>query len=359
MNSMASMRTKTFFSLLAFLSVAACGGLAVRAQQISAAPASAAAAKSGAYTVTLPVTVRDKKGELVTRLNKGDLTLTEDGKPQTIQGLTRDSSQPTYIGLLVDTTRQVEGASETERKAAGDLVDETLPASGDSKNQMFLIHFDREVELLEDFTGSRDKLHEELENMGPTQQSHRDEEGPETTDNPNSAPQRRRDGDQLYDAIYLAADELMKGKTGRKVLVVFSDGADHGSKETMNDAVDAADRAGLHGGGYPGGGGGWPGSGGGGRRQPEPTSATGIDGKKIMQEIAARTGGHAYEAKKTADIEPIYKLIEQELNSQFSLTYTPDKPDTDGGYHKTAITANNKDWSVTTREGYYAPEGKQ
>ncbi|HKF50075.1 MAG TPA: VWA domain-containing protein [Terracidiphilus sp.] len=381
---MASMRTKTFFSLLAFLSVAACGGLAVRAQQISAAPASAAAAKSGAYTVTLPVTVRDKKGELVTSLNKGDLTLTEDGKPQTIQGLTRDSSQPTYIGLLVDTTRQVEGASETERKAAGDLVDETLPASGDSKNQMFLIHFDREVELLEDFTGSRDKLHEELENMGPTQQSHRDEEGPETTDNPNSAPQRRRDGDQLYDAIYLAADELMKGKTGRKVLVVFSDGADHGSKETMNDAVDAADRAGLtvytiffkgekqqdygrsgfpgggrHGGGYPGGGGGWPGSGGGGRRQPEPTSATGIDGKKIMQEIAARTGGHAYEAKKTADIEPIYKLIEQELNSQFSLTYTPDKPDTDGGYHKTAITANNKDWSVTTREGYYAPEGKQ
>lgn len=380
---MTFIRTHKVFSLLAFLSIPVCGCLGGHAQQPSPAPA--AAAKTSGYTVTLPVTVRDKKGELVTSLNKSDLTLTEDGRPQTIQSLSHDADVPFRIGLLVDTARNMSGARAAERKAAQDFVDQVLPAAGDSKNQMFLIHFDREVELLEDFTNARDKLHQELEDMGPTSQAHNEDQGPETSDNPNTAP-RRRGGEQLYDAIYLAADELMKGKSGRKVLVVFSDGADHGSKETMNDAVDAADRANLAvytiffkgereesygrsgfpgggrrggmGGGYPGGGGGWPGSGGGGRRQPEPTSATGVDGKKIMQEIAARTGGHAYEAKKAQDLGPIYKLIDEELHGQYWVTYVPDKPDTDGGFHKTAITAENKDLTVVTREGYYAPEGK-
>jgi VWFA-related protein len=250
-----------------------------------------------------------------------------------------------------------------------------------------LIHFDREVELLEDFTNSRAKLHQDLDEMSATPPPRADaSEGPETTDNPNTSGRRRRGGTQLYDAIFLAADELMKGKEGRKALVLFSDGADRGSKETLNDAVDAADRANLAvytiffkgeeeqqnsgfpgggrhggmGGSYPGGGGGWPGSGGGGRRGgQEPRGANGVDGKKIMQEIATRTGGHAYEAKKPADLDAIYKLIEEELRSQYLLTYTPDKVDTEGGFHKILLKANKDDYIVSTREGYYAPEGKQ
>jgi VWFA-related protein len=355
----------------------------------SAQSSSAPKAQAGAQ-VTLPVVVRDKKGALVTTVQKSDLTLTQDGRAQTIDKLTGDAAaQPLLIGLLIDTSRQLSGAMEAERKAATGFVGQTLSSDADNKTQAFLIHFDREVELLEDFTGSRDKLSQELQDMGSTSRQRDDRGGPETTGDDRTPTSNRRASDQLYDAIYLAADELMKDKSGRKALVIFSNGADQGSRETMNDAVDAADRAGLAvytiffkgeqekssylgnpggghrgggypggGGGYPGGGGGWPGGsgGGGGGHKPEPTSGAGVDGKKIMQEIATRTGGHAYEAKHTGDLEPIYKLISDDLRSQYLLTYTPDKADKDGDFHKVVVTASNKDWTVSAPEGYYAPE---
>jgi len=83
-----------------------------------------------------------------------------------------------------------------------------------------------------------------------------------------------------------------------------------------------------------------------------------VDGKKIMQQIAARTGGHAFEAKKPADLDAIYKLIDEEMRAQYLLTYTPDKADDEGGFHKVELKAKKEDLSVTTPEGYYAPEGK-
>ena len=111
-------------------------------------------------------------------------------------------------------------------------------------DEAFLIHFDREVELLQDFTSSREKLHTQLDEMGSTWKSQDDRQGPETTGDERDHRQGRG-GTQLYDAIFLASDELMKSKEGRKALVVFSDGVDRGSKDTLNDAVDAADRAGA------------------------------------------------------------------------------------------------------------------
>jgi VWFA-related protein len=373
-------------SALALASIAA--GPACSAQQppATATQASGPAAKASGQQVTLPVAVRDKKGALIPNLQKTDLTLTQDGRPQTIESLTQPAAgQPMLIGLMVDTSRPMSGGMDAERKAAGGFVDQTLPAEANGKDQMFLLHFDREVELLEDLTSSRDKLHQDLEEMGSTSTHRDDSGGPETTGDDRTPTTNSRASDQLYDAIYLASDEVMKDKQGRKVLVIVSNGADRGSKETMNDAIDAADHAGLaiytiflkgeqekssysfpggghHGGGYPGGGGGYPGGGGGypggggGHKQPEPTSGNGVDGKKIMQEISNRTGGHAYEAKHSGDLEPIYKLIAEELHSQYLLTFTPDKPDKDGGYHKVQVTANNKDWSVSAPEGYYAPE---
>lgn len=376
------MRVSTFASFSLSVSAVFAAGACVGQQ----APG-AAAHSAQVQQVVLPVTVRDKHGALVTSVQKSDLTLTEDGRAQTIQSLTHDSDKPLRIGLLVDTSRGLTGALAAERKAAGDYVNGLLPAAGDSKNQAFLIHFDREVELLRDFTNNREKLRSELEDLGSTHPQQSEAQGPETVDDQRSAP-RARSGDQLYDAIYLACDELMKDQHGRKALIVFSNGADHGSKETMNEAVDAADRAnvavytiffkgeaenrennglergnrrgggypggGYPGGGYPGGGGGYPG--GGGRKTPEPTSATGIDGKKIMQEIATRTGGHAYEAKRTGDLDPIYKLIDEEMRGQYLLAFTPDRADTEGGFHKIAVTTDKKDWTVSTREGYYAAE---
>lgn len=342
--------------------------------------------KIQAREVVLPVTVRDKKGALVTSLQISDFALTEDGRPQVIKSFTRESNLPFKVGLLVDTSRSVSGALDNERKAAGKFVDLMLPADpkGDAaKDEGFLIHFDREVELLEDFTNSRDKLHHELDDMGPTHAQQNDTQGPETSGDDRQRPSRSG-GTQLYDAIYLACDELMKPKDGRKALVVFSDGGDRGSKETLNDAVDAADRAnvavytiyfkgeqeggqnfgfpgqGRHGGmgggggGYPGGGGGYPGGGG---RRGGGGNESSVDGKKIMEKIATRTGGRYFEAKGKDKLDEIYAQIAEELRGQYLLTYTPDMVDNDGGFHKIALKANKDDYQVSTREGYYAPGG--
>ncbi len=352
----------------------------------------AATLKIQAREVVLPVTVRDKHGALVTSLKVGDFTLTEDSRPQTIKSFARESNLPFRLGLLVDTSRSVSGALDSERKAGEKFVDQMLPAdpkSAAGNDEAFLIHFDHEVELLEDFTNSREKLHHELDDMGPTRAESNSSAGPETTgDDRGSSQSRRRGGTQLYDAIYLASHELMEPKDGRKALVVFSDGADRGSKETLNDAVDAADKANVSvytiyfkgeqesngfgngypgggrrggGGGYPGGGGGYPGGGGGypggggGRRGPDTTAANGVDGKKIMEKIATRTGGRYFEAKKKDNLDEIYGQIAEELRGQYLLTYTPDVVDNEGGFHKIVLKANKDDLQVVTREGYYAP----
>jgi VWFA-related protein len=397
------MRNRSVFSLSHLLLCLPGLTVAALAQQPAAQkPASdqpVTTLKIQAREVVLPVTVRDKKGALVTSLKISDFTLTEDGRPQVIKSFTRESNLPFRVGLLVDTSRSVSGAMENERKAAGKFVDLMLPAdpkSSGAKDEGFLLHFDREVELLQDFTNSRDKLHHELDGMGPTraQDSY---QGPETSGDDRSEQSRSRGGGtQLYDAIYLASGpDLMQPKDGRKALVVFSDGEDRGSKETLNDAVDAADRAnvavytiyfkgeeersqnygfpengrrggmgggGYPGGGYPGGGGGYPGGGGGypggGRHGGGGGNETGVDGKKIMQKIAERTGGRFFEAKKKDNLDDIYASIAEELRGQYLLTYTPDVVDKDGGFHKIALKANKDDLQVVTREGYYAPTDK-
>jgi VWFA-related protein len=174
----------------------------------------------------------------------------------------------------------------------------------------------------------------------------------------------------------------MRSVDGRKALVVFSDGVDGGSKDSLNDAVDAADKAdvavytiyfkgeqersgggipglggghhgGMGGGGYPGGGGGYPGGGNGGGK-PSGGGKPQVDGKKILEKIATRTGGRFFEAKKKDNLEEIYGQIAEELRGQYLLTYTPDLVDKEGGFHKIVLKAGKDDLTVATREGYYA-----
>jgi VWFA-related protein len=354
--------------------------------------------KVPAHEVVLPVTVRNKKGELVTSLKISEFTLTEDSHPQKITSFTRETGLPFRLGLLVDTSRSMTGAMESERKAAGKFVDNLLPEKPSDRpnartDQIFLIHFDSEVELLDDFTTSRDRLHHELDEMGSSRAAQNESRNSDSGGNNNGGygggrgqgqARGRRSSTQLYDAIYLASDEVMKKQEGCKALVVFSDGVDRGSKMTLNDAVDAADKAGLAvytiylkgeeerpagagipgmGGGHLGGmGGGYPGGGGGGGRggagRGGGSSEPQVDGKKIMEKIAARTGGHYYEAKKKDNLEEIYGQIAEELRGQFLLSYTPDQVDKEGGFHKIVLKASKEDLTVVTREGYYAPSEK-
>ncbi len=330
-----------------------------------------------ARLVTLPVTVRDKKGKIISGLTKEDFTLTEDGRPEVIKYLNIDTNLPLTLGLLVDTSQSMRDSLDRERSASKSFLDSMLTKPAD---KAFLLHFDSEVELLEDLTPSKDKLERALDQLGPTSDHLDSSSGPDDNANGNSRP-RRHFGTTLYDAIYLASNELMRKQQGRKALIVLSDGQDRGSKETLGTAIEAAQRAetvvyaiyfkgdqpgsdynsmndggrrhggmggGYPGGGYPGGrgGGGYPGG-----RQPEEPH---VDGKKIMAQIATETGGWFFEAKKKENLDDIYAQISEQLRTQYVLGYTPDKDSTLTGFHKIQLTVDKKDLSVQTRPGYYA-----
>lgn len=239
------------------------------------------------------------------------------------------------------------------------------------KDHAFVIHFDREVELLQDVTASKPKLQAALKLLAPSQS--------DSSDNQSSGQGRgsRGGGTHLYDAIYLAAHDLMADQKGRKAIFVMTDGEDRGSKETLEDAIKAAQRAdttvyslyfaseqqsngfgrgygrrggmGRGGGGWPGGGGGYPG--GGGQHYPQEER---VDGKKVMTKISTETGGRIFEVSKKLPIDQAYAMAEEELRNQYSLAYTPNPPDTDPGYHRIQLTVNEKDDSVQTRDGYYS-----
>ncbi len=322
----------------------------VRAQT-AASNAPTTTLKVQVHEVILPVTVRDKKGQVVPNLKREDFTLEEDGRPQTIKSFLHETNMPFRLGLLVDTSRSQENALAGERSATGKFIDQMLSQSGD---KAFLLHFDHEVELLQDFTSSKPKLQHELEGMATSSNSSQGDTGGQD----GSSGHRRRGGTQMYDAIFLASNELMLKEQGRKALIILSDGVDRGSKESLNDAIDAAEKANVSiytvyfkgeedhsgggsnpgmgrrgGGGYPGRrrgypGGGYPGGRGG--QRPGAGGDVHVDGKKILEQIANRTGGRFFEAKKKESFDEVYAQIGEELRGQYLLSYTPDKPASQG-----------------------------
>ncbi len=321
----------------------------------------------------------------MTDLTKDDFILTEDGQPQTIKYFTLDTNLPLTLGLLVDTSMSQRNALSEERTASEHFLSQMLNGP---KDQAFLIHFDHEVELLADLTTSREKLEKGLAELaGPEPQFSNGGSGGSSSDDRQGSGRRagRGGGTLLYDSIYLASNELMRKQTGRKAVIVLTDGVDRGSKETLQSAIEAAQRAetvvytvyfkgqeGQNGGfgrntgspgvGWPGGrggsgwpGGGWPGGGSGRRgggqpREQEPH----VDGKKILEQISGETGGRMFEVTKKQTVDQIYASIEQELRSEYMLGFTPFAVGATEGFHPLRLNAKKKDLYVQTRDGFYA-----
>jgi VWFA-related protein len=330
--------------------------------------------------VTLPVTVRDKHGKIVRDLTKDDFTLQEDGRTQNIKYFSQETNLPLTLGLLVDTSRSQTTVLDAERSASRGFFDQAL---AQEKDKAFLLHFDYEVELLQDLTSSRQKLQEALDLLKTP--SDRDRSNDPNNSGDSGSGSHRGGGTQLYDAVFLASNELMKKQPGRKALVILTDGVDRGSKTYLDGAIEAAQRADTvvysiyfaeprrnegqqpgrgmgrgGGGGWPGGGGGWPGGGGGypggggGRGGQRPSESSHTDGKKILQRISKETGGRFFEATKKEPVDQIYSSIVEELRTQYAMGYTPDKDSTPAGYHHVTLAVKKKDMTVQTREGYYA-----
>jgi VWFA-related protein len=331
--------------------------------------------------VTLPVTVRDKHGKIVRDLTKDDFTLQEDGRAQTIKYFSQDTNLPLTLGLLVDTSRSQTNVLEAERNASRSFLDQMLVQP---KDKAFLLHFDHQVELLQDLTSSHEKLEAALELLKTPSDRDKSNDPNDPSNSPSDSDSHHGGGTQLYDAVFLASNELMKKQQGRKALIILSDGVDRGSKTYLEGAIESAQRAdtviyciyfadshrdegqrrgggwpggGGGGGGRPGGGGGWPGGGGGGggrRGGGQRPSESHADGKKILERISKETGGRFFEVTKKETVGDIYSSIVEELRTQYIMGYTPDKESAASGYHHVQLAVKKKELTVQTRDGYYA-----
>ena len=334
--------------------------------------------------VNLFATVRDRSGKIIKGLTKDDFSLDEEGRPQTIKFFERESGLALSLGLLVDTSGSQARLLDKERSASFKFFDQILRPDRD---QAFVIHFDFEIELLQDFTASARNLEKALDLLQvgqPPQQQQTQTQGgnyPQGGGYPQGGryPQgggggrQRSGGTKMYDAILLASEDLMNKQKGRKALVLLTDGVDTGSKVTLYRGITAAQKADTlvysvlfsdpSAYGNPGGYGGYGGGGMGrrGRGMPMPMPRGGgqdvPDGKKVLQQIARETGGRFYEVTFLRSLDQIFADIEEDLRNQYNIGYTPDQAAEPGVYrhiHLTAKTAKKKDLIVQTRDGYYA-----
>ncbi len=339
-------------------------------------------------TVSIQATVRDKHGKIVPNLTKDDFVVEEDGKAQTLNYFAKESDVPLRLGLLVDTSLSQRRVLDQERSASYAFLDDMVRAD---KDLAFVVQFAREVELLQDFTQSKPKLQAALQQLQTPQMEQGGQNGGGS--NGGGGPNggyggsgggrggygghgHGGGGTLLYDAVYLAGSELMSKQTGRKALIILSDGVDHGSRETLVEAIRTAQQAdtvvysilfkddeggyggspgygGMHGGHHGGYGG--P-MGGGGGRYPQQQERP--DGKKILKQISEQTGGRLFEVTKKETAEKIYAEIEEELRNQYSLGYTPEKNE-GAGYHRLKVTTKNGEYKVQARDGYYSAEEGQ
>ena len=329
----------------------------LRAQDTSG-PAKDTTFTTDVRVVNLFATVRDKQGKIIRDLLKDDFALDEDGHPQEIRYFSRESNLPLTLGLLVDTSGSMRRVLGQEHTASYRFLDQVLT----DKDRAFVIHFDREVELLQDLTSSRKKLEDALAELE------------------SSEPQRQRGqwgggggygggrrggggggGTELYDAVLLASDELMKKQTGRKALILLTDGVDNGSKVPLARAVESAQmadtlvygiriadpdangnnfgrrRGGMYGRGAP----------------PPYVYGDRIDGKKVLQRLCQPTGGAYFDVTGKQPIDAIYSQLQEELRNQYSLGYTSDRTGAGPGYRRIHLAVKRDGASVQTRDGYY------
>lgn len=369
---------------------------------------------AGGKLVILPVVVRNKKGSLVNGLTKDDFALQVGNKPQAITYFDHGNDVPLTLGLLVDVRNSPQARLDEDRADSKAFLEEALtPASGKREaDRAFVVHFAKEIELLQDVTDQRPLLDKAVEELGTSSANFHTADSADTVDSEGRKVQHG--GTSLYDALYLSTDEVTSKLKGRKVLVVLTDGVDVGSKERLAEVIQSAQESntivyaifsrgqgrfdqqmgnpnrypgggypgggypgggypggGYPGGGYPGGGypgGGYPGGGypGGGRNPNGPNSPRGgsrkpsVDGRQVMERICEETGGRVFEVSKKQTVERIYSQIAEELKSEYRLGFTPDAAGSRYGVHPIDLNMSNaemnKKMDIQTRSGYYGGE---
>jgi VWFA-related protein len=284
--------------------------------------------------VNILFNVRDKKSGLVGNLNKDDFKVFEDGKEQQVKFFNRETDLPLTIGLLIDVSASQANLIEIEKNAAYQFFGSVLR----KQDLAFLISFGEDSELLQDYTNSPKLLRAGLEDLHVSSGVGGFGPGPVPT---ISQPR----GTVLYDAVYVASADQLKGQVGRKVLVLITDGEDEGSKYKITQAIEAAQKADaiIYGFYYV--------------DRPFYMSRGMVfqgGSDAALRAMSEDTGGHVFHVDRKMTLQNAFDELQEEMRSQYAIGYTPTNPTKDGTFRKVEIKTTNKDWKVQARKGYYA-----
>jgi Ca-activated chloride channel family protein len=317
------MRRKTLLYVAVTLTVTA-GWLAAQSTEETRSPAgtsdtAAVASKPIKVRVDLVnvlFTATDKKNRLVLDLTKDDLRVFEDQKPQNVRFFSRESDLPLRIGILIDTSNSIRERLRFEQEAAIDFLNATVRPG---KDQAYVVAFDVEPQLFQDYTDDMEKLSKAIHEL------------------------RAGGGTGLYDAIYFAAKEKMlffppPEPYLRRVMIIVSDGLDNQSEHTREEALAMAQRGEV-------------------TIFAISTNRTGLSrrGDKVLKYLAEETGGRAFFPFSAGDLAGDFREISRELRSQYSLAYVSTNNAHDGTFRNITIQSKEKGVRVRAKSGYFAP----
>lgn len=285
--------------------------------------------------VSLYFDVRDKKNLLIPHLTRDDCQVFEDKQPQTLKNFVAEVDQPLTLGILLDTSGSQQNVLPLEQDTGSQFLKRILR----QKDQAFLVSFDVDIDLLSDFTSNASVLARDMQkaqiNVGTG--------GVTTGPLPTGTPR----GTLLYDAVVEAANDKLAGETGRKAMILLTDGEDQGSTHKLRDAIEAAQKAnsmvyviliadrGFYGGMY----------------------SIGYSGDYVMHQLADQTGGRLINVGNNGKkLDAAFQQIEDELRTQYVASYTPTNNKPDGTYRKVDIQCRQREEAlkVQSRKGYYA-----
>lgn len=302
--------------------------------------ASVTTMKVDVNVVNLFFNVKDKRGALVPSLAKDQFEVYEDGKPQNIKYFSAESNQPLTLGLLIDSSVSQERVLPIEKEVGGAFLREVLRP----KDLAFVISFDVNVDLLQDYTNDPGDLRRAM-NRARINSGGGGGGIPGLGGGPLPTSSNPR-GTLLYDAVYLASNEKLAKEVGRKAMILLTDGEDQGSQLRIKDAIEAAQRAdsivyviliadrGFYGG-------------------------FGYSGDREMKKMAEETGGRVIPVGNKQDkLKEAFDQIANELRSQYSIGYTPVNQKHDGGFRHVEVKVKNG-LKVQARSGYYAPNARR
>jgi VWFA-related protein len=300
--------------------------------------------KMNVNLVDLFFTVKDKNGNLVPHLNKDVCTVLEDKSPQTLKNFVAETNEPLTLGILLDTSGSQQRVLPLEQQAGAQFLEQVLR----NKDEAFLISFDVNVDLLQDFTNSPRLLSHAMDKAQINTAGGNGGAGIPGAGGGTIPTVGDPKGTLLYDAIYQASNYKLNQETGRKAMIILTDGEDEGSEHKIADAVAAAqrnnvivyviliaDRA-MY----------W-------------SYGQGYYGYSAAKRITDETGGRTIDVGNNGDkLQAAFQQIQDELRTQYVASYTPSNDKRDGTFRHIAVECKGdggENLKVQVRKGYYAP----